>query len=41
MAMTRSAPRTSAQLMASSPTGPHPQTATVSPRAMAQFSAAM
>src|SRR3954462_6745338 len=41
MAMTRAAPSRYALLMANSPTGPHPQTATVSPGLMSQFSAAM
>ena len=41
MAMTRSAPSRNALLMANWPTGPQPQTATVSPGLMSQFSAAM
>ena len=41
IAITRSAPSKSAEAIASRPTGPQPQTAIVSPRSIAQFSAAM
>ena len=41
MAMTRSAPSRYALLIANWPTGPQPQTATVSPGLISQFSAAM
>ena len=41
MAITRSAPSMKALWMANWPTGPQPQTATVSPGWMSQFSAAM
>ena len=41
IAMTRSAPSRNALRIANCPTGPQPHTATVSPRWMSQFSAAM